>query len=55
MTCELRIGGVVSTLVDAAADARMVVIEHGDLSCKMRLVTRSVASGLAAVSEASRW
>ena len=48
VTCELLVGGVVPTLVDAAADARMVVIQHRDLSRMRRLVTRSVASGLAA-------
>lgn len=48
VTCELLVGAVVPTLVDAAADARMVVIEHRDLSGIKRLVTRSVTSGLAA-------
>ncbi|MET1058583.1 MAG: universal stress protein [Nocardioides sp.] len=48
VTSELLIGAVVPTLVDAAADARMVVIEHRDLSRMKRLVTRSVTSGLAA-------
>jgi nucleotide-binding universal stress UspA family protein len=48
VTCELLAGGVVPTLVDAAAGARMVVIQHRDLSRMRRLVSRSVASGPAA-------
>lgn len=48
VTAELRIGGVVPTLVDLAADARMIVLERRDLSSMMRVVTRSVSSGVAA-------
>jgi len=61
VTCELLVGGLVPTLVDAAADARMVVIRHPDLVGMRRLVTRSVASGLEAhacvpvVALPSRW
>jgi nucleotide-binding universal stress UspA family protein len=61
VTCELRGGGVVPTLVEAAADARMIVIEHRDLSRMERVVTRSVASGVAAharvpvVAVPARW
>lgn len=61
VTAELRIGGVVPTLVDVAADARMIVLERRDLSSMMRVVTRSVSSGVAArarvpvVSVPSHW
>lgn len=61
VTSELRIGAVVPTLVDAARDARMVVLERRDLSSMMRVVTRSVSSGVAAharvpvVSVSSHW
>ena len=48
VTAELRIGGVVPTLVDMAKDARMIVLERRDLSSMMRVVTRSVSSGVAA-------
>ncbi len=48
VTAELRIGGVVPTLVDLAKDARMIVLERRDLSSMMRVVTRSVSSGVAA-------
>ncbi len=42
------LGRVVPTIVDEAKDARMVVLEHRDLSSVRRLVTRSVAGGVAA-------
>ena len=48
VTSEQRVGGVVPTLVELAADARMMVLEHRDLSHMRRVVTRSVASGVAA-------
>jgi len=48
VTSELVLGAVVRSLVDAAADARMIVLEHRDLSRMVRVVTRSVASGVAA-------
>lgn len=61
VTAELRIGGVVQTLVDVARDARMIVLERRELSRVMRVVTRSVSSGVAAharipvVSVPSHW
>ena len=61
VTCEARVGGVVPTLVELAAHARMVVLEHRDLSRMKRVVTRSVSSGVAAharvpvVSVPSQW
>ena len=61
VTAELRIGGVVPTLVDMAKDARMIVLQRRDLSSMMRVVTRSVSSGVAArarvpvVSVPSHW
>jgi nucleotide-binding universal stress UspA family protein len=61
VTAELRIGGVVPTLVETAKDARMIVLERRDLSSMMRVVTRSVSSGVAArarvpvVSVPSHW
>ena len=42
------LGRVVPTIVDEAKDARMIVLEHRDLSTVRRLVTRSVAGGVAA-------
>ncbi|HVQ18574.1 MAG TPA: universal stress protein, partial [Actinomycetes bacterium] len=48
VTAELRVGGVVPTLVDIAKDARMIVLERRELSSMMRVVTRSVSSGVAA-------
>jgi nucleotide-binding universal stress UspA family protein len=48
VTAELVIGGVVPTLVDVAGDARMIVLQRRDLSSMMRVVTRSVSSGVAA-------
>jgi nucleotide-binding universal stress UspA family protein len=61
VTCELRVGGVVPTLVELTSHARMIVLEHRDLSRVMRVVTRSVTSGVAAharvpvISVPSRW
>lgn len=48
VTCEIVSGGVVSELVAASADARMIVLEHRDLARLRRIVTRSVSSGVAA-------
>jgi nucleotide-binding universal stress UspA family protein len=48
VTTDLQIGRVVPALVDLAQDARMIVLEHRDLSRMQRVVTRSVASGVAA-------
>lgn len=48
VTSELSLGGVVPTLTDTAAAARMIVLERRDLSRVQRIVTRSVSSGVAA-------
>ncbi|HEU5485226.1 MAG TPA: universal stress protein [Microlunatus sp.] len=48
LTSELVSGGVVHEIVRASGDARMVVLQHRDLSRLRRVVTRSVASGVAA-------
>ena len=49
VTDEVVVGGVVPTLVDAAKRrARLLVLEHRDLSRVRRVVTRSVSSGVAA-------
>ncbi len=48
VTSDLVFGGVVPEIVEAAANARMVVLQHRDLSRLRRVVTRSVASGVAA-------
>jgi nucleotide-binding universal stress UspA family protein len=48
LTTELVRGPVVPSVVKAAADARMIVLERRDLSRRMRVVTRSVSSGVAA-------
>jgi nucleotide-binding universal stress UspA family protein len=48
VTSELRVGAVVPTLVDVANDSRMIVLERRDSSSLMRVVTRSVSSGVAA-------
>ena len=50
VTSELREGGVVPTLVEVVAEARMIVLQHRDLAHLMRVVTRSVSSGVAAHS-----
>ena len=48
ISSDLVLGRVVPTIVDEAKDARMIVLEHRDLSSARRLVTRSVAGGVAA-------
>lgn len=48
VTSELVHGPVVPSVVDAARDARMIVLQHRDLSRFARVVTRSVSSGVAA-------
>jgi nucleotide-binding universal stress UspA family protein len=48
LSSDLVLGRVVPTIVDEAKDARMIVLEHRDLSTVRRLVTRSVAGGVAA-------
>ena len=61
LTKELILGPVVASLVEASGDARMIVLQHRELSRMRRVVTRSVASGVAAharapvVSVPSRW
>ncbi len=49
VTIELVVGdGVAHCLAEASPDARMIVLEHRDLSRASRIVTRSVTSGVAA-------
>ena len=48
ISTDLVLGRVVPTVVEESRDARMVVLEHRDLSSARRLVTRSVAGGVAA-------
>lgn len=48
VTKELVWGGPVSSIVDAAEDARMVVLQRRPLSRVLRVVTRSTSSGVAA-------
>lgn len=61
VTAELRVGGVVPTIVAMAKDSRMIVLERRELSTILRVVTRSVSSGVAArarvpvVSVPSHW
>ena len=61
VTCELLNGHPVPAVVSAADDARVIVLEHRDLSRMRRVVTRSIASGVAArarvpvVSVPSSW
>lgn len=50
VSSEMRSGKVVPTLVEMTADARLVVMEHRELSRMRRVVTRSTSSGLAAHS-----
>lgn len=61
VAADLRVGPVVPTVVGAAEEARMIVLERRDLSTVSRVVTRSVTSGVAArtrvpvVSVPSHW
>jgi len=48
ITTELVVGPVVSSLVAACADARMIVLQHRAIGRLRRVVTRSVAGGVAA-------
>ncbi len=49
VTADLVLGGVVPSIVEAAADdVRMVVLQHRDLSRVRWVVTRSVTGGVAA-------
>jgi nucleotide-binding universal stress UspA family protein len=48
LTTQLVEGPVVSSIVEASTDARMVVLEHRDLGRLMKVVTRSVSNGVAA-------
>ena len=50
VTVELTRGAVVSTIVAAGATARLIVLQRRPLSRVMRVVTRSVSSGVAAHS-----
>jgi nucleotide-binding universal stress UspA family protein len=53
VTSELVWGGVVSSIVDIGATARLIVLQRRPLSRMMRVVTRSVSSGVAARSRVS--
>ncbi len=53
VTSELVWGGVVTTIVDIGATARLIVLQRRPLSRMMRVVTRSVSSGVAAHSRVS--
>lgn len=61
VTSELVRGGVVTSIVDVGAAARLIVLERRPLSRIARVVTRSVSSGVAArsrvpvVSVPARW
>ncbi len=61
LTSDLAVGRVVESLRDATREARMVVVQHRDLSRAHRLVSRSVTNGLGAharvpvVSVPSTW
>lgn len=48
VTSELVHGPAVPSVVEAALKARMIVLQHRDLSRVARVVTRSVSSGVAA-------
>ena len=48
LTSSLVRGPVVSSIIEATADARMVVLQRRDLRRMIRTVTRSVSSGVAA-------
>lgn len=51
ITTELAAGSVAPSIVTAAEHARLIVLEHREPSGLMRVVTRSVASGVAARAE----
>lgn len=53
VTSELVWGGVVASIVDSGATARLIVLQRRPLSRVMRVVTRSVSSGVAARSRVS--
>lgn len=61
LSAELVNGPVVPTLIEDAGSARMIVLQHRHLSTVRRVVTRSIASGVAAharmpvVCVPSRW
>lgn len=61
VTSELVWGGVVTSIVKIGATSRLIVLERRSLSRMMRVVTRSVSSGVAAhsrvpvVSVPTRW
>lgn len=61
LTSDLAVGLVVGSLCEATREARMVVVQHRDLSRARRLVSRSVTNGLGAharvpiVSVPSTW
>jgi len=48
VTSQLRRGSVVHEIVDASADAGLVVLQRRDLSLLTRVLTRSTSSGIAA-------
>lgn len=48
LTSEVLAGAPVPALAARGADAHMIVLEHRDLSSLKRVITRSVASGVAA-------
>src|SRR4029079_18507047 len=48
ISSDLVLGRVVPTVVEQSRHARMIVLEHRALSGARRLVTRSVAGGVAA-------
>lgn len=48
LTTQVLEGPVVSSIVAAAADARMLVLQRRDLGHLMKVVTRSISSGVAA-------
>ena len=53
VTSELVWGGVVSSIVEVGARAHLIVLQRRPLSRLMRVVTRSVSSGVAARSRIS--
>lgn len=50
VTSEVVFGGVVSSIVDIGKSARQIVLQRRTLSRLMRVITRSVSSGVAARS-----